>query len=192
MNLARERKVPEAIAAMFGGQRINETENRAVLHVALRHRGEEPIEVDGQDVMPDVNAVLARIRTFTERGALGAQGLHRQAHHRCGQYRHRRLQPGAEDGLRGAQALSVPDLAAALRLQRRRHAPDGDGPRLDPATTLFIVASKTFTTQETMTNAHSARQWLVAAPGQRGGGGQSLRRRLDQCRTGGRVRHRYR
>jgi glucose-6-phosphate isomerase len=78
VDLARERKVPEAIAAMFGGQRINETENRAVLHVALRHRGEEPIEVDGQDVMPDVNAVLQRIRTSASGARRRLAGPHRQ------------------------------------------------------------------------------------------------------------------
>jgi glucose-6-phosphate isomerase len=92
----------------------------------------------------------------------------------------------------GADALSV-------RPPRPHFVSNVDGTHLaetlkglDPETTLFIVASKTFTTQETMTNAHSARRWLVERPGLRGGGAQSLRRRLHQRREGGRVRHRHR
>jgi glucose-6-phosphate isomerase len=162
VDLARERKVPEAIAAMFGGQRINETENRAVLHVALRHRGEEPIEVDGQDVMPGVREVLGRIRTFTDAVRSGAHVGH------TGQ----RITDVVNLGIGGSD-LGPLMVAEALKPYaqpglRAHFVSNVDGAHLfatvkdlDPATTLFIVASKSFTTQETLTNAHSARRWLV-------------------------------
>ena len=86
---------------MFAGEQINITEDRAVLHIALRNRSNRPILVDGQDVMPEVNGVLARMRAFTERVRSGAwRGPHRPADHRRRQHRHRRLRPRPADGLR--------------------------------------------------------------------------------------------
>ncbi|RMD79418.1 MAG: glucose-6-phosphate isomerase [Gammaproteobacteria bacterium] len=163
--LAREARVEERREAMFAGQRINTTEGRAVLHVALRNRSRRPILVDGRDVMPEVEAVLARMRRFTE--AL-----------RSGSWRGwtgRPITDVVNIGIGGS------DLGPAMATQALR--PYHDGPRchfvsnvdgshlhdtlagLDPETTLFIVASKTFTTQETLTNARSARRWLLERAG---------------------------
>ena len=76
---------------MFPGEKINRTEDRAVLHVALRNRSNRPILVDGKDVMPEVNAVLAKMRGFTDGSERRVEGAHRQAHHGHRQHRHRRL-----------------------------------------------------------------------------------------------------
>ena len=109
---------------MFAGEKINGTEDRAVLHVALRNRSNRPILVDGKDVMPEVNAVLAQMRGFTDaRPQRRVEGLHRQAHHRRRQHRHRRLRSRPGDGDRGAASRTgKKGLARALRLERRRHA----------------------------------------------------------------------
>ncbi len=105
-DLARQANLAGRIESMFSGEKINTTENRAVLHVALRNRSNRPIIVDGADVMPEVNRVLAQMRTLQRGGPLGrVEGLHRQADHRYRQYRHRRLGPRAQDGGGGAQAL---------------------------------------------------------------------------------------
>jgi glucose-6-phosphate isomerase len=163
VELATEAGLRERIDAMFRGEKINATENRAVLHVALRAPRDAEIFVDGANVVPEVHAVLdqhGRVRRAGARRRLA--GLHRQADPQCRQHRHRRLRPGAGDGLRGAAPLqrTRPDLP--LRLQRGRHRlrRGGAGPGGDE--TLFIVASKTFTTQETMTNARvrGAGRWL--------------------------------
>ena len=93
-DLARQARVFEWRDRMFAGEKINSTENRAVLHVALRNRSNRPIVVDGKDVMPEVNAVLAKMRELHRRGALRrVEGAHRQAHHRHRQHRHRRQRP---------------------------------------------------------------------------------------------------
>jgi glucose-6-phosphate isomerase len=95
LELAREQQVPQWIERMFAGERINGTEDRAVLHVALRNRANRPIEVDGEDVMPAVNAVLARMRDFTRRVRTGKWRATAASHHRCGEHRHRRFRPRA-------------------------------------------------------------------------------------------------
>ncbi|RIK56220.1 MAG: glucose-6-phosphate isomerase [Chloroflexi bacterium] len=164
LDLARQAKVQGQIDAMFSGAKINTTEDRAVLHIALRNRSNRPIRADGQDVMPDVNAVLAKMRSFSEavrhgdwRGYTG-QPIADVVNIGIGgsdlgpKMVTRALTPYAGPDLRVHFVSNVDgtDIAETLR-------------RLDPATTLFLVASKTFTTQETMTNAHSARAWFLAA-----------------------------
>lgn len=163
LTLAREAGLERMIAAMFYGEKINTTEDRAVLHVALRNRSNRPIQVDGQDVMPEVNRVLAKMRSFSERV-------------RSGQWRGytgKTITDIVNIGIGGS------DLGPQMVVQALGHyVPAGlhfhfvsnvDGThiaetlkRLSPETTLFLVASKTFTTQETMTNAHSARDWFLA------------------------------
>eukprot|EP00029_Vermamoeba_vermiformis_P003928 TRINITY_DN14465_c1_g1_i1.p1 TRINITY_DN14465_c1_g1~~TRINITY_DN14465_c1_g1_i1.p1 ORF type:complete len:566 (-),score=185.66 TRINITY_DN14465_c1_g1_i1:89-1762(-) len=152
----------EWIEKMFTGEKINITENRAVLHVALRNRSNTPILVDGKDVMPEVNDVLNRMKDFTERvrsGAwtgwsgkplldivnIGIGGSDLGPAMVCSA-----LQPYAKDGMRAFFVSNVDGshLAQVVR-------------QVDPERVLFIVASKTFTTQETITNATSARDWLL-------------------------------
>ena len=164
--LAEAAGVAEKTAAMFAGEKINWTEGRAVLHVALRNRSNVPILVDGQDVMPAINAVLSKVRAFTEsvrRGEWkGATG--------------KTITDVVNIGIGGSDLGPVMVCAA---LQHYADGPDVhfvsnvDGTdiaetlkKVDPETTLFLVASKTFTTQETMTNALTARDWLVAALGE--------------------------
>jgi len=151
---------------MFLGQKINVTEDRAVLHVALRNRSNTPIVVDGEDVMPEVNAVLAKMRDFTERVRSGAWKGHTG----------KTITDVVNIGIGGSD-LGPVMVTEALRpywaTELRAHfVSNVDGThvaetlkRLDPERTLFIVASKTFTTQETLTNAKSARAWLLARPG---------------------------
>lgn len=163
-DLARQADLSAQIEAMFTGQKINTTEGRAVLHIALRNRANRPILVDGQDVMPEVNAVLARMRTFSEAvrsgvwkgytgkpmtdvvnigiggSDLGPQMVTRALTH----YSKRDLTMHFVSNVDGT------DIAETLR-------------HVNPETTLFLVASKTFTTQETMTNANTARAWFLEA-----------------------------
>jgi glucose-6-phosphate isomerase len=165
--LAREAGVEALRTAMFEGRAINTTEGRAVLHTALRNRSNRPVLVDGQDVMPEINAVLDRIRDFSEQvrsGAwrgftgeaitdivnLGIGGSDLGPQMVC-----RSLEPYAEAG-RAVHFVSNVDPAHLYDTVKG----------LDPARTLFIIASKTFTTQETMTNAGSARAWLVGRLGE--------------------------
>ncbi len=151
---------------MFTGEHINNTEGRAVLHVALRNRSNRPIRVDGRDVMPDVGAVLGQMRGFCNRVRAGDwQG-----------FTGRPIRDLVNIGIGGSN-LGPKMVTTALRpyqseAPRPHFVSNVDGTHLaetlqglDPATTLFIVASKTFTTQETMTNAESARRWLVDALG---------------------------
>ncbi|MEO1019663.1 MAG: glucose-6-phosphate isomerase [Pseudomonadota bacterium] len=164
--LARETDVEDWRAKMFAGEKINVTEDRAVLHVALRNRSGTPVMVDGRDVMPDVQAVLERMRTFVEavrdKRWLGHTG--------------KPISDIVNTGIGGSDLgplMVTTALEPFSRADLRVHfVSNVDGAhlthtlkRLDPASTLFIVASKTFTTQETMTNAHSARDWLVQALG---------------------------
>jgi glucose-6-phosphate isomerase len=163
-DLARQANLSKMIEAMFSGQKINITENRAVLHVALRNRSNQPIYVDGQDVMPEVNRVLEKMRSFSEavrsgewKGYtgkaitdvvnIGIGGSDLGPKMVC-----EALKPYSRPGLRAHFVSNVDstDLVEALK-------------DLNPETTLFLVASKTFTTQETMANAHSARKWFLAA-----------------------------
>jgi len=151
---------------MFSGAAINTTEGRAVLHVALRNRSDTPVLVDGKDVMPDIDAVLGRIEDFSERVRSGEwKG-----------YTGKAITDVVNIGIGGSN-LGPKMVCEALKpYQSARPRPhfvsNVDGThiaetlkQLDPETTLFIVASKTFTTQETMTNARSARDWLVGALG---------------------------
>ncbi len=160
--LAAECGVGEAAEKMFSGERINETENRPVLHTALRNIDNTPILVDGRDVMPDVNAVLDKMRRFSQRLISGQWRGHSG----------RRITDIVNIGIGGSDLGPVMVCEALRPYARTGLAPhfvsNVDGTHitetlkaLDPATTLFMIASKTFTTQETMTNAHTARQWLL-------------------------------
>ena len=160
--LAEHAEVPRWRDQMFGGARINGTENRAVLHVALRNRANRPIVVDGADVMPEVNAVLAKMRAFTDRLRSGAWTGHTG----------KSITDVVNIGIGGSD-LGPVMVTEALRPywkpgMRVHFVSNVDGThlaetvaRVDPERTLFIVASKTFTTQETLTNARSARSWLL-------------------------------
>ncbi|MBP6704388.1 MAG: glucose-6-phosphate isomerase [Vicinamibacteria bacterium] len=147
---------------LFGGERINLTENRAVLHVALRNRSNRPILVDGKDVMPEVNRVLKQMREFSEAIRSGAwKG-----------YTGKAITDVVNIGIGGSDlgpVMATEALKPYGQPGLRVHfVSNVDGTHiaetvktLDPETTLFIVASKTFTTQETLTNAQSARDWLL-------------------------------
>ena len=161
--LAKESALDEAINAMFTGEKINRTENRAVLHTALRNRSNTPVYVDGKDVMPDVNAVLAKMSAFCDRVILGEwKG-----------YTGKAITDVVNIGIGGSD-LGPYMVTEALRPYKNHlnmhFVSNVDGThiaetlkKVNPETTLFLVASKTFTTQETMTNANSARDWLLAA-----------------------------
>ena len=148
---------------MFNGDKINHTENRAVLHVALRNRSNRPVLVDGEDVMPQVNAVIERMGAFAERVRGGDwRG-----------YTGERITDVVNIGIGGSDMgpqMVVQALKPYGHPQLKAHfISNVDGAHicealetLKPETTLFIVASKTFTTQETMTNAHYARKWFLA------------------------------
>jgi glucose-6-phosphate isomerase len=162
IGLADETGVKEAIESMFKGEKINATENRAVLHIALRNRTNTPIIVHGEDVMPEVNAVLQKIKTFSGQIISGEwKG-----------YTGKKITDIVNIGIGGS------DLGPVMVTEALRpYAQEGlsvhfisniDGTHvtetlkgLNPETTLFMVASKTFTTQETMTNAFSARDWFL-------------------------------
>lgn len=165
-NLARECGLSEKIEAMFSGQKINTTEERAVLHVALRNRSNRPIEVDGQDVMPDVNRVLKQMRAFSDAVRSGEWKGYTGA----------AITDIVNIGIGGSDLgpLMVTEALKPYAHERIRchFVSNIDGTHLaetlkqvKPETTLFIVASKTFTTLETMTNAQSARDWLLNAAG---------------------------
>ena len=164
MQLAREANIEGWRERMFTGEKINITENRAVLHTALRNRSNTPVMVDGKDVMPDVNAVLAQMRQFSDKvrngSWLGYSGKH--------------ITDIVNIGIGGSDLGPVmvcdalkPYSSSALQVH---FVSNIDGAHLmralekcNPETTLFIIASKTFTTQETMTNGISARTWFLAA-----------------------------
>ncbi len=165
-NLAREAGLEEKRERMFAGEPINCTEGRAVLHVALRNRSDRPMHVDGQDVMPGVRAVLAKMRDFTEQV-------------RCGHWRGFSGKPVRDIVNIGIGGSDLGPLMVTEALKPYGHqelrvhfVSNVDATHLvetlqslDPETTLFLIASKTFSTQETLTNAHSARDWLVRAAG---------------------------
>jgi glucose-6-phosphate isomerase len=167
-SLAREMDLPARIQAMLSGERINRTEDRSVLHIALRNRSNQSIAVDGRDVMPEVNRVLDQMRDFTSR-----------------------VRKGEWTGSTGKQITDVVNIGIGgsdLGPRMAARALDAYGhpglschfvSNIDPThlhqclkslnaeTTLFVIASKTFTTQETMTNARSAREWLTEQLGER-------------------------
>jgi glucose-6-phosphate isomerase len=168
-DLARQAQVFEWRDRMMSGDRINRTENRAVLHVALRNRSNRPIAVDGKDVMPEVNAVLARMRTFADAVRSGAWKGHTG----------KRITDVVNIGIGGSDlGPTMASLALKPYWQKGMRAhfvSNVDGAHLadtvsdlSAETTLFIVASKTFTTQETLMNAQSARAWLVDKLGSEG------------------------
>ncbi len=163
VNLAEQADIPGFIERMFSGEKINTTEQRAVLHTALRNRSAQPVFVDGKDVMPDIRRVLGLIRQFSDSVRCGAHlgytgraitdfvnigigGSDLGPLMVC-----EALKPYATDNLR-AHFVSNVDATQLVETLKK----------LDPETTLFIVSSKTFTTQETLTNARTARAWLVA------------------------------
>ncbi|HWQ37787.1 MAG TPA: glucose-6-phosphate isomerase [Burkholderiales bacterium] len=160
---AGDASLPQQIQAMFEGRRINTTEKRAVLHVALRNRSNRPILLDGRDVMPEVNAVLARMQQFSESVREG----------RVGGFTGRPFTDVVNIGIGGSDLGPLTVTRAlnpfASRKLRVHFVSNVDAAHLgatvaglDAETTLFIVSSKTFTTQETLANARSARDWLLA------------------------------
>ena len=162
-NLGRQSNLKAKIRALFNGEKINVTEDRAALHIALRNRTNSPISINDEDVMPSVNDALIKMRRFVELvhsgnwkgytgkpisdivniGIGGSDLGPKMVTHA--------LKPYAKKNLRThfVSNVDASDLLAVLAL-------------VDPETTLFLIASKTFTTQETMTNAHSARNWLLS------------------------------
>ncbi|WP_418646660.1 glucose-6-phosphate isomerase [Thauera butanivorans] len=164
--LACEARLAERRTAMFGGERINLTENRAVLHTALRRPADQPLIVGGRDVVADVAAVRERIYRFAE----AVRGGNWRGHDG------RAITDVVNIGIGGSDLgplMACEALKAFAHPRLRMHfVSNVDGVQIgdvlrtvDPATTLFIVASKTFTTQETLTNAHAARTWLVEHTG---------------------------
>ena len=164
--LAEACELPQRIEAMFRGDKINSTEGRAVLHVALRAPSNEKILVDGHDVEPDVHEVLDRMAAFSERVRSGAWQGHTG----------KRIRNVISIGIGGSDLGPVMAYEALRDYSRRdmtfRFVSNVDGTDfaeavrdLDPAETLFIICSKTFTTLETLTNAHAARAWCLKALG---------------------------
>lgn len=161
-DLAEQANLKDRINEMFTGAKINITEGRAVLHVVLRNRSNEPIEVDGENVMPRINDVLAKMRRFSDalrsgswRGYTGKEitdvvNIGIGGSDLGPMMVSEALRPYWKKGLRGHFVSNVDSTHIAETLKH-----------VSPETTLFIIASKTFTTQETMTNAHTARSWFL-------------------------------
>ena len=161
-DLAHQRDLRGWIEKMFHGDRINSTEKRAVLHIALRNRSNSPIIVDGEDVMPSVNKVLDHMKSFSESVRSGAwKG-----------YTGKKILDIVNIGIGGSDLGPVMVTEALKPYAHPRlnvhFVSNIDGThiaetlkRLNPETTLFIISSKTFTTQETITNANSAKQWFL-------------------------------
>jgi len=164
LELAGELEVKDAIEQLFSGEKINETENRAVLHVALRNRSNNPVFVDNHDVMPDINGVLDKMEAFSGKVISGEwKG-----------YTGKPVSDIVNIGIGGSD-LGPFMVTEALRPYwkpniKAHFVSNVDGThitetlkKVHPETTLFMIASKTFTTQETMTNAHTARNWFLDA-----------------------------
>jgi len=161
VQLAKECKLDEAIKAMYNGEAINQTENRPVLHIALRNQSNTPILVEGKDVMPEVNRVLDKMKSFSEEVISGEwKG-----------YTGKAITDVVNIGIGGSDLgpVMVTEALKAYKNHLNMHFVSNiDGTHMaetlkgvDPETTLFLVASKTFTTQETMTNARTARAWFL-------------------------------
>ncbi|MFK7771427.1 MAG: glucose-6-phosphate isomerase [Saprospiraceae bacterium] len=162
LQLAKETNLKAEIKAMFAGEEINETEGRAVLHTALRNRSKKAIKVDGKNVMPQVNAVLEQMKVFSNKVIAG----------KWKGYTRKRITDIVNIGIGGSD-LGPVMVSEALKPYWKKgmnvhFVSNVDGTHisetlkdLSPETTLFIIASKTFTTQETMTNARSARNWFL-------------------------------
>lgn len=162
VQLASECRLQEGIEAMFSGAKINETENRPVLHIALRNFSKEPVLVDGQDVMPAVKKVMRKMKKF-------ADSVHSGKHRG---YTGKRIQYIVNIGIGGSDLgpLMVTEALKPFQVKgiETFFVSNVDGThiaetlkKVDPERTLFLIASKTFTTQETMTNAHTARAWFL-------------------------------
>lgn len=159
--LARECGVNKAIEAMYSGEKINVTEDRPVLHIALRNRSNTPVYVDGKDVMPDVNRVLDHMKDFSEAIISG----------KWTGYTGKAITDVVNIGIGGSDLgpVMVTEALKAYKNHLTMHfVSNVDGTHIaetlktvNPETTLFLIASKTFTTQETMGNAHSARDWFI-------------------------------
>jgi glucose-6-phosphate isomerase len=167
MDLARERDIPGCIERLFNAEKVNTTEDRLVLHTALRNRSNRPMMVDGKDVMPDINDVLARMRTLVDRvrsgewkGSTGKQitdivNIGIGGSDLGPVMMTEALQPYGRAGGIHVHFISNVDGTHAVEILRHLHR----------ETTLFVIASKTFTTQETMTNARTARDWFLTRGG---------------------------
>jgi glucose-6-phosphate isomerase len=162
IQLARECGLNEAISSMFSGEKINVTEDRPVLHIALRNRSNTPVYVNGKDVMPDVNRVLQHMKEFSDAVITGEwKG-----------YTGKAITDVVNIGIGGSDLgpVMVTEALKAYKNHLTLHfVSNVDGTHIaetlktvNPETTLFLIASKTFTTQETMGNAHSAREWFIA------------------------------
>ncbi len=162
IDLAKQQKIEAWRERMFSGEKINITEDRAVLHVALRNRSNTPIKVDGKDVMPDVNDVLAQMKAFSH----AVHGGHHKG------YTGKKITDIVNIGIGGSDLGPVMVTHAlkpyAVEGVNVHFVSNVDGTHIaetlklvDPETVLFIIASKTFTTQETLANAHSARDWFL-------------------------------
>ena len=162
LDLAVECGLSDAIESMFASENINVTENRPVLHTALRNRSNTPVWVDGVDVMPEINQILAKMKDFSDRIISGEwKG-----------YTGKAITNIVNIGIGGCD-LGPLMVTEALKKYRKKNinlffVSNVDGTHLtetlnlvDPETTLFVIESKPFTTQETVTNAHSARDWFL-------------------------------
>ncbi len=162
VSLAEECGLKEGMEQMFKGEKINRTEERAVLHTALRNRSNKPVIVDGKDVMPEVNKVLEKMKVFSDKVSSGSwEG-----------YSGKVITDIVNIGIGGSD-LGPLMVTEALKPYKKENitthfVSNVDGThivetlkKVDPETTLFLIASKTFTTQETMTNAHTARNWFL-------------------------------
>ena len=162
LQLADECKVKDAIAAMFNGDIINETEHRSVLHTALRNFSKEPIYAQGNDVMPGVKKVLRKMKAFCD-------AIHSGEHRG---YTGKKIKYIVNIGIGGSDLgpLMVTEALKPYKVEdiETYFVSNVDGThiaetlkKVKPERTLFLIASKTFTTQETMTNAHTAREWFL-------------------------------
>jgi glucose-6-phosphate isomerase len=161
LELAEECGVKEGITAMFAAEKINVTEDRAVLHFALRNKSGRPVMLDGSDIMPEIQKVQQQMRSFSTAVIEGTQKG----------YSGKRITDVVNIGIGGSDLgpVMVTEALKAYRNHLHLHfVSNVDGTQiietlkeLDPETTLFLIASKTFTTQETMTNAHTAREWFL-------------------------------
>jgi glucose-6-phosphate isomerase len=166
IRLADEVHLPSAIEKMFSGEAINETENRAVLHTALRNRSHKPVYVNGTDIMPEVNRVLGQMQRFADAVQTG----------KWRSYTGQPITDIVNIGIGGSDLGPVMVTEALKPYWQNVHphfVSNVDGTQivenlktLNPATTLFIIVSKTFTTQETMLNAATAKRWLLEAAGE--------------------------
>ena len=162
IDLAKHAGLDAKIKAMFSGAEINKTEHRSVLHTALRNRSNQPVYVDGQDVMPQINSVLAKMRTFCTRVRSGewrgytGKAITDIVNIGIG---------GSDLGPKMVSTALTPYASETLKVHFVSNIDQADLvetlKHLSPETTLFLIASKTFTTQETMTNAKSARSWFL-------------------------------